>query len=308
MVLTTLLLLASLATAPGADEGVAETAAERAGRAYTRGLLADIRASGSPRERALFARVDPDASADAMTTLRAAALAAPADAVVQMFMSGIGGDASAWSRVEPDNGLAWIPLMEGLPRDGKDTDAAIARIAEAPGYDDHFVETWLAFRNAIAARPMPRAMAVSSGQGDVRNATNIMAMAYAAALPVQFTSLSRACDQSRLPKPSTARLEACAHIGRGIMASEGSVMTKRLGAMLVRVSGLQGDADRAARRSLDWLLQASWELLDEGTHPGELNAYFADLAATSSETRAIELLLARHGRPIEPPADWAGGR
>jgi hypothetical protein len=308
MVLTTLLLLASLATAPGDDEGVAETAAERAGRAYTNGLLAAIRANGSPRERALFARLDLEASTDPMTALRTAAQAAPADALVQMTWSTLGGDASAWSRVEPENGLSWIPLVEGLPRDGKQTDAAIARIAEAPGYDDHFAETWLAFRHAIAARPMPPDVAARSGHGEAENATDIMAMAYAAAFPVRFLSLSRACDHARLPKPSAPRLEACARIGRGIMSSDVSLMTKSLGSMLVRRSGLQDDADREARRSIDWLLQASGELLDEKTHPGELKAYFADLAATSSETRAMELLMARHGRPIEPPAGWAGTR
>jgi hypothetical protein len=133
-----------------------------------------------------------------------------------------------------------------------------------------------------------------------------MAMAYAAALPIDFVSLSRACDRSRAPEPSVARREACARIGRGILASDSWIMTKRLGAMLVRVSGLQGDADREARRSLDWRLQASVELLGEKARPSELTAYFADLASTSSETRAMELLLARHGRPMEPPAGWTG--
>jgi hypothetical protein len=308
MTLTTLLLLAALATTPGDTDAAAETAADAAGRAYTGSLLADIRANGSPRERALFARVDPDASSDPRTALRAAAQAAPADALVQMTWSTLGGDASAWARVEPANGLAWIPLVEGLPRDGKETDSAIARIAEAPHFDDHFAETWLAFRRAIAARPMPPDVAVRSGQGNAGNAADIMAMAYAAALPVQFLTLSRACDHSRLPKPSAARLEACARIGRRIVASDSSVMSKRLGSMLVRVSGLQGDVDREMRRSIDWRLLASTELLDEKAHPGELKHYFTDLAATSSETRAMELLMARHGRPIEPPAHWVGNR
>jgi hypothetical protein len=308
MLLTTLLLLASLATAPGDDEGVAETAAERAGREYTHRLLADIRANGSPRERALFARVDPDVSSDLEARLRAAAQAAPADALVQMEWTTHGGDASAWSRVEPANGLAWIALVEGLPREGQATDAAIARIAEASGYDDHFAETWLSFRRAIAVRPMPPEVRASFDQAGAGNAADISARAYAAAFPVRFASLSRACDQAVPPKPSTRRLQDCARIGRAIMASDVSVMTKSLGANVVRRSGLEGDADREARRSLGWLMQASGELLDEKAHPGELKAYFADLAATSSETRAMELLLARHGRPIQPPADWVGER
>lgn len=302
MALTTFVLLALLASVPGDADEAADTAADAAGRAYMNSLFADIRASGSPRERALFAHADP--SIDSKAALRAAAQAAPADPVVQMLWSTQDGDALAWPRVEPANGLAWLPLVKALPRDGKETDAAIARIAEAADYDDHFVDAWLAVRHAIAAHPMPPAVARRNGQGDAGNAADIMAMAYAAALPEQFLSLRRPCDHSRPPEPSAARLRACARIGRGIMASNASILQKRLGSMLVRVSGLAGDADREARRSLDWQMQASVELLDEKLHPGELNAYFADLASTKSETRALELLLARHGRPIEPPAGW----
>lgn len=304
MALTTLLLLAALATAPGDTDAAAETAAEAAGRAYTDSLLADVRANGSPRERALFARIGEDSSTILEATLRTAAQSAPADGLVQMLWSTQGGDALAWSRAEPANGLAWLPLLESMPRDGKETDAAIARIAEASHYDDHFADAWLAVRIAIAAHPMPPALAIRHGEGDARNAGDIMAMAYAAALPIDFVSLSRACDHSRPPELSVVRREACARIGRGIMASDGSIMTRRLGAMLVRVSGLQSEADREARRSLEWRLQASMELLGEKARPSELKAYFADLAATASETRAIELLLARHGRPMEPPAGW----
>ena len=77
-------------------------------------------------------------------------------------------------------------------------------------------------------------------------------------------------------------------------------MSKVLGSALVRVSGRQDDADRQARRALDWRQHAAGPL---ATGP-ELAAYFADLDSSEDETRAQELLMARHGLALEAPSDW----
>ena len=305
MTLATFALVALLAAnSPHGGHEASDAAVDASEDSWVKALLAEMRTTGSPRERALFAWTGADEVA-ADEALRAAAQSAPADVLVQMFRSSNGGDPQAWSRLEPSNGLAWIPLLEELPGDGEETDAAIARIASATDYDDHFTEAWLAYDRAIRARAMPPAVAAKMGQGDGENASEIMAMAYAAALPLKIAPILRACKRAQHPDAPAARFEDCARIGRGILNSESSVLSKRVGGSLVRASGLEGDADREARRALDWLLQASMELLDEKKHPGELKAYFADLASTSSETRAMELLRARHGVPIQPPADWA---
>ena len=135
-------------------------------------------------------------------------------------------------------------------------------------------------------------------------AAGVLAMAHAAALPLPMQSLVHACDPSRHPGLASDRFENCANIGRGIVQSNASVVSKRIGAALVRRSGLETDADRQAARALSWGMEVGNELLDELEQPGRLAGYFEDLASTGSETRAQELLMTRHGVALEPPAGW----
>jgi hypothetical protein len=274
---------------------------DRIGFDYLASLQAQVRADGTPRERALFLRSDEAGT----TEVRAAAKAAPADALVQMAASTYGDDRLAWSRTEPANGLAWVAAV-GEDEEPAAIDAAIARIADADLYDDHFVDAWLVYRDLFAKRAMPTALVTTSGHGDRRLAVDVMAMAYAAALPMRWMAVTHACDRARHPQAPEARFEDCARIGRALEHSGASVVSKRIGGSLVRRSGLQDHADREAQRVLDWKLQVAGELLDEKSSPRELAAYFDDLASTRDEVRAQELLLARHGVARQPPADFQG--
>jgi hypothetical protein len=293
------LSLALLAPAQGDD---VLSARDAAGLAYQKSLVAHVVANGSPRERALFSRVD--ARGQAAADLRAVAQSAPSDALVQMVWTASGGDVRAWSNAEAGNGLAWVPLLdEQAP--AVETDALIDRIAAADGYDDHFVDAWLVYRGAIGRQPMPQAMLRTPGTGSAQTARDIMAMAYAAALPMSrgMVALRHLCDRAKHPDLAAARFDACARIGRAVRDSEAAVYTQRIAASIVRVSGLESDADRDATRRLDWLLDASGKVLSE-EKTADIAAYFEDLASTGSETRAQELVLSRHGLPIQPPAEW----
>jgi hypothetical protein len=295
-------------------------------------VLAALLAANNPAtpaeepERAFSAR--PIASVDPVAggkLLRDAARAAPADALVQMLWSTVGNEWSgcdaaspcpeqvmAWARAEPDNGFAWLPAFDaaGKDREAAAIDADIARIAKATRYDDHFIDFWLSYRRAIAARPMP-ALVAESLDNEVRpmraasakeDAVSVAAMAAAAALPLPMSALMRACNKSLHPEASAARFEDCARIGRGILASESSVMSKMIACALVRVTGLETEADRQAHLALQWRQHAVTDALY--ARSDETAAYFNDLASTGSEIRAQELVMTRRGIPIEPPDSW----
>ena len=329
MALMALALVAMMATqAKVATDEEALTPAQEAGVAYWKALESDLRQSSSPRERALSARIAIDGDRVAAgKALREASQSAPGDVLVQMLWTSAGqqwsgcdtvdscpGQALAWARVEPDNGFAWMPAFEALgdTADAASIDAGIARIAGAKRFDDHFVEYWQAYRAAIAARPIPEialAQLRQPGAGKARavrdireEAISIAAMAHAAALPVRMQGLARACKRSNHPEVAQTRFEDCARIGRGIVDSDSSGLSKLLGSALVRVSGLQDEADRKARRALEWRQHSMTSAGQDGSHA----AYFADLASTGSEQRAQELAMARHGIPLDPPADWKG--
>jgi hypothetical protein len=328
MSMNSLALLALLATASPDDAPSAPpSAADLASKAYSENLGKQLRASTSPRERALGARMYFDDPTSAGKVLREAAKAAPNDVLVQLQWSTIGSawsgcdaaspcpeQAMAWARVEPDNGLAWLPAFEALYRSGDERaiDAAIAHMAGAGSFDDHFVDAWLAFRGAIAARAMTASVAKrllaseDAGDADPRQAaSDVMAMAYAAALPLPLTGLSRSCKRESHPQLAPARFEDCARIGRAIVHSDSSVMMKMLGMSIVHVSGLEDDSDRQARRALAWRQQSSVAAMNR---PSGAKGYFADLASTRSEVRAQELLMARSGIAPEPPPEWQDPR
>jgi hypothetical protein len=274
----------------------------------------------------LSARISVDDPKGGGKALRGAAQAASTDPIVQFLWSTIGSgeysgcdaaspcpeQAMAWARVEPDNGLAWLPPLSELSKSGDERaiDEAISEMAHAKVYDDHFVDTWLAFRKAIAARPMPASMVASALHGanmgirdPIGEANSIMAMAYAAAVPQAVQALTHACRPQSHPQADPARFENCARIGRNMVKSDSSVLTKHMGFAVVRSSGQQNDTDRELRRVLDWRQQAAVEAMNR-PHGGE--GYFDDLAATGSESRAQELLLARAGIALDPPKDWKG--
>jgi len=327
MTIQTLVLAALLATnnpATPAEETI--SAEQAAGLAYFKSLHEHLAASSSPRERALSAR--PIASVDPVAAgklLRDASRAAPADGLVQMLWSTVGKEWSgcdaaspcpeqvlAWANAEPDNGFAWLPAFEaaGKDRDAPAIDADIARIANAGRYDDHFIDFWISYRRAIADRPMPALVAESLDKRDrpmravsaKDDAISVAAMAAAAALPLPISTLMRACNKSSHPEASAARFANCARIGRGILASESSVMSKMIACGLVRATGLETEADRQVDIALQWRQHAVIDALY--AHSEETAAYFADLASTGSEVRAQELLMTRRGVPIDPPDAW----
>jgi hypothetical protein len=325
------LILAALlvATTPKEAAPEARTAVESAGEAYWNSFQSQMRESPSPRERAMLARFNPlDDPAAMGRAMHAAAQAAPTDPLVQMLWSSVGErwsgcpasspcpeQAMAWARVEPENGLAWVNAfvaVESKTMDDKQVDAAIAGIAGKTRYDDHLIDFWLSYRNALAARPMPSSLVEMlakdfGGTADLNSARQVVesvaAMSFAAALPLPMQNLMHACDPARHPQAPVARFENCARIGRGIVQSDSSLMSKMLGSALVRVSGFEDEADRAARRTLEWRQDAANKLLDQRDYQG----YFTDLASTRSETRAQELLLSRHGIPLAPPQRWKSG-
>jgi hypothetical protein len=134
---------------------------------------------------------------------------------------------------------------------------------------------------------------------------------YAALLPLggAIQSLVHACDRGRHPQASASRFEDCVRVGRLMSTSGTSMISVAIGHALARRSGMQTPADREAERKFRWMQVAYVDRAGQfESSEVEMRQYFADLVATGSETRAQELMLARHGVPLQPPADWKDPR
>jgi hypothetical protein len=306
---------------------------------YARRLNLAMRNSASPREVALSTQMlDPDWESSSTEVLQAksgerlrkAAAGAPGDAVVQYLWSHAGPDGDgcdeenpcpdrrmALARVQPENGAAWLPLIgvAEKARDWQALDAALSKLAASERFDDMYVEAWVAWRDVLRHVPLTEAefRVAAAGAGFSGRAWSrediqmSMATANAAAIAIGagLQNLVHACDRTRYPDASPQRFEDCARAGRMMARTGTSMISEAIGHALVRRAGMQSDADREAERAFKWRR----ERLVDGYPRSEADAaewrlYFSDLVATKRESRAQELMLARLGIPLQPPADW----
>jgi hypothetical protein len=339
LVLSALLATASPATATATATEIAPSPGESA---FPGQLWNSLRSSGSPRERALSIFVgNPDWQSASEAGVRAAeglrlreaADAAPTDPIVQLMWASAAEDRSgcdaahpcagrrlAFARLQPDNGAAWMPALNEAEQagDAARVDDALAKMAKAQRFDDLYVEAWQAWKDIVHRMPIGEAelrVAAARQNRSTNQAREEMelgvATSYAAMLPLggAIQSLVHACDRARYPKASARRFEDCARVGRLMSRSGTSMITVAIGHALMRRSGMQTQADREAERNFRWTQSAYIDRVGqfEGS-AAEMRQYFADLVATGSETRAQELLLARHGIPLQAPSDWKDPR
>lgn len=309
---------------------VEDAASQRHAMEFTR-RLAD---SAAPRDWALAAQIWIEGNTDVATQaarhgvlLRKAAEAAPDDRLVQALWAaapeqGSGCEqrkpcperAMAFARLEPDNGAAWMPVLEQAWRakDSRAVDAALARMAVASRYDDLFVEATVAWVDAYRRFPLPVALlrkwkldlADPSLVASPESASVLLGFARSAAMAAGSMGAMRACDVEQNPGASEARFADCARVGRLMRDAGTTMMGRQLGMAFLRVSGSVTPADEAANRIAAWKVQQFIGQSRSLSDPRTVLAYYADLKATGNELRAQELLLGRAGIAIEPPAGW----
>lgn len=308
-----------------ADVDAADQADSALQQAYARQFPAMQRGlieSSAPRDRALgvllfkpVIATSGRSEAELGRVLRQAATDAPADRFVQWAWANASPEASgcdersacsdraaALALIEPDNGAAWMPVAYAAMRakDVAATDAALSRVAGASRFDDLFGESVSAWMDVYRRYPLPAQPGQTIGASQA-----VSAIAVAAAMAISSYQTALACSIERNPGASAARLDDCARIGR-LMAREGStVMARRMGQAVLRMSGKASAEDADAARKLDWISERAielWQGLD--ADPKAFEVYVADLRQTGSEIRAVELLFTRAGIALEPPVGW----
>ena len=290
--------------------------------------------STSPRDQALRAALlhfptvsaAPAAQAgEAGAILRRAASAGAADKLVQwMWANASDADAGctsaspcperdgALARIDPGNAAAWLPVLgrAWADDDAAGTDASLARMAAATGYDDFFVESSGAWVEVFGRFPE-----ISAAQHDIAMASraiadpDVTAIISGIAISSAFTipdlaALTRACNRGKEPLADPMRFERCARIGR-MMASRGtSMIAQMIGLAVIRRSGHWSADDAAVERVAKWRQAQSIRAIPSEQDAAAFKQYFSDLQSTGSESEAIARALTRRGIALAPPVGW----
>jgi hypothetical protein len=288
--------------------------ADSAYRTFESSLHAAMRSGSRPRDWALAASASPDPSRTIGAArfdgdLFRAAQAAPGDALVQWLVAN-SGDAStpenasrqagaidALTRIEPDNGAAWMQALAAAARHGDDAavDDALARMGESSRFDDHFVDVVHAWIDVYDRHPPPASLST-----DAYDAGFVAAFAKAAAtaLPAyQYVVL--ACKPPAESGSAFARSAPCEAAARTMLDRGDTLVARSIGFTVLRNLGAATDADRAAKRDLDWY----YAYISRGTGE-DGDARESDWRRMDDEIAVVKSSLQRAGLPTSAPGGW----
>ncbi|HJU40092.1 MAG TPA: hypothetical protein VJ724_11010 [Tahibacter sp.] len=271
-------------------------------------LVAELAASASPRDRALAAdaiaqvdnRVGDAAAIDRRNALLAeAATAAPDDAFVQWLAYAYVQPATADSArklvaSDPGNGAVWMtPLrLATAANDTAGIDAALAGMAAATRYDEHFADYLIAWVDLYARSPGV-APPVAQAQAFARAA--------AVAIPA-YKPLVDACTAPKAASMPASRGDACEASAR-LMTAGPTLIAQTIGHAVLRRSGRATQADAETERTLRWMI-GSGGYPDEKDREDDTYRSIADWRETGNEIEVMRRARLRAGLPLVPPPDW----
>lgn len=313
-------------TADGEDQAMVELGSQMQA-AYRNSLgpvYLKLRESAQPRDWMLASQLflmaadnDPTfGNAARAELLRNAAAAAPEDALVQwtamVAMPSVvaGGCAAPRAapanldtvlRLESDNGLAWLPVLDQAWRskDALAVDSALARIAAAPRYDDHSLEygrllVKLFRDNADSLQQLGAALEVPMDPVQYG-----LALSQNAVMK-PMVALNQACDRKRQPDADARRFAICADIGQRLLHDGRTTLLRHYGDQVLQAAGAPDrDEAEAQRREIAWLYDA----ISDGDIA--TSRRFAELLVRDGdELEVLRQMVRERGIPTTPPPTW----
>lgn len=290
---------------------------------YRQDLATRLQKGDSPRDWALGAQLletRPASGANLrqrLAILQKAARAAPGDRMVQALWADIAlgghcparlacGNPAALTRLDPDNGVAWIPVVDrawhmGNPRV---TNEAIARLARSSRYNEHLGEAIAAWRDVLDRLPPSKA---ESSDPTIEGG-RLLELAYDEAVVTAIppaASLVDACSKDKHPNVGNKRFQDCARIGRTMMGRSQTLAGRLVGVAVLRASHAGSPADVARVRTVTWQAEQAGKLASAlAADPVARQNYMNLVQSNDSEMPAVHYNLTIFGMALTPPDDW----
>ncbi|HEY2344854.1 MAG TPA: hypothetical protein VGH80_03100 [Xanthomonadaceae bacterium] len=290
---------------------------------YRHDLARQLQKSDSPRDWALSAQLldtRPASGAnlrERLAILQKAAHAAPDDRMVQGLWADVAldghckakmacGNPSALSRLEPDNGIAWLPAVDRAWRAGNPrvTDAAIARLAQSSRYNEHIGEAIAAWRDVLQRFPPPK----PDGANVTAEGGHVLELAFDEAVETAIpsaASLVDACSRAKHPNAGAKRFQDCGRIARVMMGRSQTLVGRSFGVAVLRASHTGTPADVERVRTVTWQAEQAGKFAAAiAADPVARQNYMNLIQSNDSEMPAIHYDLTIFGMALTPPPDW----
>ena len=182
---------------------------------------------------------------------------------------------------------------------------ALAHMADSQRFDDHFIDTAHAWLEAYDRYPPATPLVDVADGRTYRTAGFTAAFAKAAAVAMpSYSMLVETCKATRARGDSAAAAH-CATAGRMMLFHGNTLIATHIGFAVLRILDVASEADRAARRDLDWY--SANVLKGIGYDDGDAfaaRAYESDWRRMDDEIEVIKSALRRAGLPTEAPQGW----
>jgi hypothetical protein len=286
-----------------------ETSLEAAMRSGTRPLDWALAATGSPKPSRTIGSPTPRADGD----LFRAAQAAPNDALVRWLVANYADTSTAEGaahravaidaskRIEPDNGATWMQALADAERRGDvaAVDDALTQMAQARRFNDHFIDIVHAWVDVYDRHPPPTSLT------DVYDAGFVAAFARAAATAMPgYRVLLETCKPPVTDSTPFEPAASCTAIGHTMLDRGDTLIARSLGFAILRDLGVASDADRTAKRNIEWYVANATHGTGEDGEARDALAHESDWRRMDDEIDVAKSALHRAGLPTEAPEGW----
>ncbi len=246
-----------------------------------------------------------------------AATALPDDALAQLvaFRLGLKSDREnalkELQRLEPDNAFVWLETLNRTVNDGDKyaIDLALKRMATSTRVDDHVIDMTRRLVKMLELHPLPPEYVTwqikHSDTLSAEASSYQFAFTLAANIDANYRELIEDCRNNGSTGAHAQRSSDCASIGRLLARHGPDAIANLAGFKLLRISRTFTDDDMLLARNLDWLVDQESSVAKDKKSQDVWFITIKDRCENGdSGIEAMRRVVARAGKPLEPPADW----
>jgi len=206
-------------------------------------------------------------------------------------------------KVDADNAAVWLRTfpVEGNP--AKAT-AIVARMAQAPRYDDYWAADVVALYHALESMPVPEII-LRQGMSTQAARVNFASSMASAMLPAELKQLGKFCGSVDAAKDAGGAAD-CLNVAKKLETS-GTFISQNIGFAIEDhyVTGTDREVMGARQRSAAWQREKFLEIAARfNREPALAESYIRLLGSEQNELAAVPALLREQSIHTDPPGGW----